>query len=71
MQNGVKQGLSSSIMTNNLREAEMFLSAAGSDCGIANVNISLSMDVEIGGALEEKKKLEEEEKVGQMHGKYI
>ena len=41
MQNGVKQGLSSSIMTNNLREAEMFLSAAGSDCGIANVNISL------------------------------
>ena len=49
MQNGVKQGLSSAIMTNNLREAEMFLSAAGSDCGIANVNIGTS-GAEIGGA---------------------
>tara|TARA_B100000683_G_scaffold235999_1_gene240261 strand:+ start:11743 stop:13275 length:1533 start_codon:yes stop_codon:yes gene_type:complete len=49
MQNGVKQGLSSSIMTSNLREAEMFLSAAGSDCGIANVNIGTS-GAEIGGA---------------------
>ncbi|NYT03735.1 MAG: aldehyde dehydrogenase family protein, partial [Candidatus Methanofastidiosa archaeon] len=37
LQNGVVQGLSSSIFTNNFREAEMFLSAEGSDCGIANV----------------------------------
>jgi hypothetical protein len=36
-QNGVAQGLSSAIMTNNLREAELFLSVTGSDCGIANV----------------------------------
>ncbi len=49
IQNGVAQGLSSAIMTNNLREAETFLSAAGSDCGIANVNIGTS-GAEIGGA---------------------
>ena len=49
LQNGVKQGLSSAIMTSNLREAERFLSAAGSDCGIANVNIGTS-GAEIGGA---------------------
>src|SRR5690625_1309431 len=49
LQNGVKQGLSSAIMTNNLREAETFLSHAGSDCGIANVNIGTS-GAEIGGA---------------------
>ena len=49
MQNGVKQGLSSAIMTTNLREAERFLSASGSDCGIANVNIGTS-GAEIGGA---------------------
>ena len=49
LQNGVVQGLSSAIMTNNLREAENFLSAAGSDCGIANVNIGTS-GAEIGGA---------------------
>jgi aldehyde dehydrogenase (NAD+) len=49
LQNGVKQGLSSAIMTNNLREAEAFLSQAGSDCGIANVNIGTS-GAEIGGA---------------------
>ncbi|WP_088339838.1 L-piperidine-6-carboxylate dehydrogenase [Robiginitalea sediminis] len=49
LQNGVKQGLSSAIMTTNLREAELFLSAAGSDCGIANVNIGTS-GAEIGGA---------------------
>ena len=49
MQNGVPQGLSSSIITNNLREAELFLSHAGSDCGIANVNIGTS-GAEIGGA---------------------
>lgn len=49
LQNGVVQGLSSAIMTNNLREAERFLSVAGSDCGIANVNIGTS-GAEIGGA---------------------
>ena len=49
MQNNVAQGLSSAIMTNNVREAEAFLSAAGSDCGIANVNIGTS-GAEIGGA---------------------
>lgn len=49
LQNGVSQGLSSAVMTNNLREAELFLSAAGSDCGIANVNIGTS-GAEIGGA---------------------
>lgn len=49
IQNGVPQGLSSAIMTNNLREAERFLSVAGSDCGIANVNIGTS-GAEIGGA---------------------
>jgi aldehyde dehydrogenase (NAD+) len=49
IQNGVPQGLSSSIMTLNLREAESFLSSAGSDCGIANVNIGTS-GAEIGGA---------------------
>ncbi|BAV05209.1 aldehyde dehydrogenase (NAD+) [Filimonas lacunae] len=49
LQNSVPQGLSSSIMTLNLREAEQFLSYAGSDCGIANVNIGTS-GAEIGGA---------------------
>lgn len=49
IQNDVKQGLSSSIFTNNLRDAETFLSAWGSDCGIANVNIGTS-GAEIGGA---------------------
>jgi len=49
IQNGVPQGLSSSIMTLNLREAEVFLSTSGSDCGIANVNIGTS-GAEIGGA---------------------
>jgi len=48
-QNGVPQGLSSAIMTLNLREAEQFLSQSGSDCGIANVNIGTS-GAEIGGA---------------------
>jgi aldehyde dehydrogenase (NAD+) len=47
--NGVVQGLSSSIFTNNLKEAEIFLSSEGSDCGIANVNIGTS-GAEIGGA---------------------
>lgn len=49
LQNGVKQGLSSAIMTNNMREAHTFLSETGSDCGIANVNIGTS-GAEIGGA---------------------
>ena len=49
LNNDVAQGLSSSIFTNDLREAEHFLSAAGSDCGIANVNIGPS-GAEIGGA---------------------
>ncbi len=49
LQNDVPQGLSSSIMTDSMREAEQFLSAAGSDCGIANVNLGTS-GAEIGGA---------------------
>ena len=49
LQNSVPQGLSSAIMTNNLQEAELFLSVSGSDCGIANVNIGTS-GAEIGGA---------------------
>lgn len=49
LQNDVPQGLSSAIMTLNVREAELFMSAAGSDCGIANVNIGTS-GAEIGGA---------------------
>jgi len=49
IQNNVPQGLSSAIMTNNMREAEQFLSSGGSDCGIANVNIGTS-GAEIGGA---------------------
>ncbi|QCK14257.1 L-piperidine-6-carboxylate dehydrogenase [Mangrovivirga cuniculi] len=49
MQNAVPQGLSSAIMSTNIRETEMFLSHAGSDCGIANVNIGTS-GAEIGGA---------------------
>ena len=49
IQNNVPQGLSSSIFTLNIRESEKFLSVAGSDCGIANVNIGTS-GAEIGGA---------------------
>ncbi len=49
VQNGVAQGLSSAIMTNSMRDAHRFLSASGSDCGIANVNIGTS-GAEIGGA---------------------
>src|SRR6185503_18287908 len=49
LQNGVPQGLSSAIFSNDVREAEMFLSATGSDCGIANVNLGTS-GAEIGGA---------------------
>jgi aldehyde dehydrogenase (NAD+) len=49
LQNDVPQGLSSAIMTSDLQQAELFLSARGSDCGIANVNIGTS-GAEIGGA---------------------
>jgi len=49
LQNGVSQGLSSAIFTNDVREAETFLAARGSDCGIANVNLGTS-GAEIGGA---------------------
>jgi aldehyde dehydrogenase (NAD+) len=49
IQNGVPQGLTSSIFTNDMREAEKFVSAVGSDCGIANVNTGTS-GAEIGGA---------------------
>ena len=49
LQNGVQQGLSSSIFTDSMKEAEAFLSHWGSDCGIANVNIGTS-GAEIGGA---------------------
>ncbi|HMQ06876.1 MAG TPA: aldehyde dehydrogenase family protein [Saprospiraceae bacterium] len=49
IQNDVPQGLSSAIMTRDIRESELFLSAAGSDCGIANINIGTS-GAEIGGA---------------------
>ena len=49
LQNDVPQGLSSSIFTNDMREAEVFISSRGSDCGIANVNIGPS-GAEIGGA---------------------
>jgi aldehyde dehydrogenase (NAD+) len=49
MHNAVPQGLASSVFTNDVREAERFLSSEGSDCGIANVNIGPS-GAEIGGA---------------------
>ena len=49
MHNAVPQGLSSAIMTNDIRQAELFLSPTGSDCGIANVNVGPS-GAEIGGA---------------------
>ena len=49
LQNSVPQGLSSSLFTNDVRHSEMFLSAIGSDCGIANINIGTS-GAEIGGA---------------------
>jgi len=49
LHNGVPQGLSSAIFTNDLREAELFLSVRGSDCGLANVNLGTS-GAEIGGA---------------------
>jgi acyl-CoA reductase-like NAD-dependent aldehyde dehydrogenase len=69
LQNGVPQGLSSAIMTNNLREAETFLSYAGSDCGIANVNIGTS-GAEIGGAFGGEKKPAAAASRARMHGKF-
>ena len=70
IQNGVPQGLSSAIMTLNLREAEQFLSVSGSDCGIANVNIGTS-GAEIGGAFGVKKKPVAVVKVAVTPGKII
>ncbi len=70
IQNGVPQGLSSSIMTLNLREAEQYLSAEGSDCGIANVNIGTS-GAEIGGAFGGEKETAGAVKVEAMPGKPI
>jgi aldehyde dehydrogenase (NAD+) len=49
LNNGVSQGLSSALFTDSLQRAEAFLSAAGSDCGIANINIGTS-GAEVGGA---------------------
>ncbi|MFT7976427.1 aldehyde dehydrogenase family protein, partial [Salmonella enterica] len=54
MNNAVPQGLSSAIFTNDMREAELFVSAVGSDCGLANVNIGTS-GAEIGGAFGSEK----------------
>lgn len=70
MQNDVPQGLSSSIFTRNLLESEKFLSHAGSDCGIANVNIGTS-GAEIGGAFGGEKKLAEVANREAMFGNII
>lgn len=70
IQNNVPQGLSSAIMTESLREAELFLSATGSDCGIANVNIGTS-GAEIGGAFGERRRPEVVESPDRMPGKPI
>jgi aldehyde dehydrogenase (NAD+) len=69
LNNAVPQGLSSSIFTNDLREAERFVSTAGSDCGIANVNIGPS-GAEIGGAFGGEKETGggPRERVGQLEG---
>lgn len=69
IQNDVPQGLSSAIMTSNLREAELFLAASGSDCGIANVNIGTS-GAEIGVPLAVKKKLVVAESQDLIRGKH-
>ena len=70
IQNDVKQGLSSAIMTSDVREAHIFLSESGSDCGIANVNIGTS-GAEIGGAFGGEKELAVVVKADQMPGKRI
>jgi aldehyde dehydrogenase (NAD+) len=67
LQNGVPQGLSSSIFATDIREVERFLSAAGSDCGIANVNMGPS-GAEIGGALGGEKETGGGVRVGPMPG---
>ena len=68
IQNSVEQGLTSAIFTNDLREAEEFLSAAGSDCGIANVNIGTS-GAEIGGAFGGEKATGGGREAGRTRGK--
>jgi acyl-CoA reductase-like NAD-dependent aldehyde dehydrogenase len=67
LHNEVPQGLSSAIFTESIKDAETFLSAIGSDCGIANVNIRTS-GAEIGEHLGAKKRQAEEESLNQMHG---
>ena len=69
-QNDVNQGLSSAIFTNDVRESEFFLSAEGSDCGIANVNIGTS-GAEIGGAFGGEKDTGGGRSLVQMHGRHI
>lgn len=68
--NSVRYGLSSSIFTDNIQNAEKFLSSLGSDCGIANVNISTS-GAEIGGAFRGKSILVAVVKLVQMRGRHI
>ncbi len=68
LHNDVPQGLASSIFTNDLREAEQFLSAEGSDCGIANVNIGPS-GAEIGGAFGGEKETGGGREAAPMFGK--
>lgn len=70
LHNAVPQGLASSIFTNDVREAETFLSSAGSDCGIANVNIGPG-GAEIGGAFGGEKIPAVAESPGPMHGRPI
>lgn len=70
LNNDVPQGLSSSIFTNDLREAEAFLSDRGSDCGIANVNIGPS-GAEIGGAFGARRKPVADANPALMPGKPI
>ena len=69
IQNDVPQGLSSSLMTTKISEAEEFLSSSGSDCGIANVNIGTS-GAEIGGAFGGEKETGGVESLGQILGRH-
>ena len=68
--NDVPQGLSSAMFTTNVISAETFLSARGSDCGIANINIGTS-GAEIGGALGERKTRAEAGNRAAIHGRHI
>lgn len=70
MQNDVPQGLSSAIFSNDVRHGEQFVSAAGSDCGIANINIGTS-GAEIGAPSVEKRKQAEVVKQAPIPGKHI